>query len=40
MCYLVAKIFDSHGCLAVQSEYGSFEEVSCEKDFISKVMSM
>lgn len=23
MCYLIAKKFDSHGCLAVQSEYGS-----------------
>ena len=22
MCYLIAKQFNSHGCLAVQSEYG------------------
>lgn len=23
MCYLIAKKFDKHGCLALQSEYGS-----------------
>lgn len=23
MCYLIAKKFNDHGCLAVQSEYGS-----------------
>lgn len=23
MCYLIAKKFDGHGCLAVQAEYGS-----------------
>lgn len=74
MCYLIAKRFNGHGCLAVQSEYGAqlaslvdylsrkveskgiqiltvsskesfgeyapYNEVSSEKDFINKVLSM
>lgn len=74
MCYLIAKHFNSHGCIAVQSEYGAqlaslvdylsrkteeksiqiltisskeafgeyapFKELTCEKEFISEVLSM
>lgn len=34
MCYLIAKKFDDHGCLAVQTEYGS--ELASLVDYLGR----
>lgn len=34
MCYLIAKHFNSHGCLAVQSEYGA--QLASLVDYLSR----